>query len=59
MEYVLMVIDRQDILIHVGSPETFDRELLADYAVNGMTIKTITFKEYQKFEYRLYEKITI
>lgn len=54
---VLMVIDTENVLIHIGDPSTFKKKLLAKYARSGHTIKTVSFKEWKEMNLKLYEKI--
>lgn len=54
---VLMVIDKDNILIHIGAPETFKKKSIAKYAISGCTIKTISFKEWKEFGAELYRPL--
>lgn len=56
-EKVLMVIDKDNILIHIGASESFKKKLLAEYALSGCTIKTITFKEWKELGAELYRPL--
>lgn len=56
-EPVLMVVDKDNILIHVGDPKTFKKKLLAEYVVSGYTLKTITFKEWKELGAQLYRPL--
>lgn len=54
---VLMVIDRDNILIHVGDPKAFKSKLLADYVREGCSFKEVSFKQWKELGYKLYEPI--
>lgn len=54
---VLLVINKENVLIHIGDPAKFKKNLLAEYVMNGYTLRTITFKEWGESGYKLYEKI--
>lgn len=54
---VLMVIDKDNILIHIGAPETFKKKLISDYVLSGCTLKTITFKEWKELGAELYRSL--
>jgi hypothetical protein len=55
---VLIIINREGVLIHVGEPEGFSATVIYSYAMDGFTIKTITFEEWEEKKYKLYAKIT-
>lgn len=57
MKNVLIVIDNESRLIHVGDPEEFNPDLLIGYAKAGYTIATIPFDKYKEFA--LYEKVEV
>lgn len=57
MKKVLIVIDTDSKLIHVGQPEEFNGDLLIKYAREGCTIATVSLEEYRKFS--LYEKVEV
>lgn len=54
---VLMVIDKEGILIHIGAPATFKKKLLSEYVMNGYTLKTVTFKEWKELGAELYRPL--
>jgi hypothetical protein len=54
---VLMAINTENVLIHVGNPATFNSDTLIEYARDGFTIKTISLEQYQNDGYKLYEPL--
>lgn len=55
-ELVLTVIE-DDELINIGTPETFDSELLVEYCKRGCKIETFTIDEFRLSGWKLYEQV--
>lgn len=47
-ESVLVVTTNDGYLVHAGKPETFKKNLIAEYATQGYQIKTVTIEEFRK-----------
>lgn len=54
-EPVLLVFNKENVLIHVGDPRIFSVEDIDDYIEYGYTLTTTTIDEYRKKNMTLYE----
>lgn len=48
---VLVILNGIGNCIHAGDPNTFDKNILGEYAKDGYTIKTIYLEEFQKLKW--------
>lgn len=52
---VLIVANKEQVIIHVGDPTGFDSNEMVGYALAGYTMTTITIEAYREIDVRVYQ----